>query len=126
MLNEETLSQLDRHNEKALYNSVDNKAGIRCMSQTMTYDKPIETQQVLAQTLEPNDYGPSDFTNTTNTQTRQDFLRQKRFSSTFSTYYLNNKKAKDLMSVASIDSRTSRDGSNSRSRQAAAEKFFTQ
>lgn len=68
VLNEETLSQLDRHNDKALYNSVDNKAGIRCMSQTMTHEKPIDTKQ--AQTLEPNDYGPSDFTNTTNTFSR--------------------------------------------------------
>jgi len=66
---------------------------IRSMSQTMQYfhkDKADTTE--YDQTENTNERGNRN-------------VEKKRFSSTFSQYYLNNKKAKDLLSVASIDSK---------------------
>ena len=72
------------------------------MSQTVQYEKPFLKKGVS--TIETGDLAGTDATGTTGAQTRADYLKQKRFSSTFSQYYLNNKKAKELLSVASIDS----------------------
>ena len=84
ILNEETLSQLDRQNDKALYNSVDvgEKGGLRCMSQTVQYEKPFLKKG--ASTIETGEL-PTEHSGTTGTKkTRAEYLKQKRFSSTFS------------------------------------------
>jgi len=98
MLNEETLTQLDKHNTGLMHKSLDVGAckdvkAMRSMSQTMQYFNKGQT--------DPTD---CDYTENTNERGNRN-MEKKRFSSTFSQYYLNNKKAKDLLSVASIDSK---------------------
>ena len=98
MLNEETLTQLDKQNTELMHKSLDVGAckdvkAMRSMSQTMQYFNKGEA--------ETTDY---DYTENTNERGNRN-MEKKRFSSTFSQYYLNNKKAKDLVSVASIDSK---------------------
>ena len=97
-LNEETLTQLDKQNNELMHKSLDVKAckdvnAVRSMSQTMQY-------------FNKGDADPTDGDYTENTNERGNpKMEKKRFSSTFSQYYLNNKKAKDLLSVASIESK---------------------